>query len=67
MPRLIEYKDMNPRAKAVVEDIAQRRNIDPAGINNVWKALAGTRRDGALCRGDEGAFAPGALDPLTKN
>ena len=30
MPRLTEYKDMSPRAKAVVEDIAKRRNIDPA-------------------------------------
>ena len=40
MPRLTEYKDMNPRAKAVVEDIAKRRNIDPADINNVWKAMA---------------------------
>ena len=29
MPKLTEYKDMNPRAKAVVEDIARRRNIDP--------------------------------------
>ena len=40
MPKLTEYKDMNPRAKAVVEDIAKRRNTDPAQINNVWKALA---------------------------
>ena len=43
MPRLTEYKDMNPRAKAVVEDIAKRRNIDPAQINNVWKAMAKCR------------------------
>jgi hypothetical protein len=35
MPRLTEYKDMNPRAKAVVEGIARGRNIDPANINNV--------------------------------
>lgn len=40
MPRLTEYKDMNPRAKAVVDDIARRRGIDPADINNVWKAMA---------------------------
>ena len=40
MPRLTEYKDMNPRAKAVVEGIAAARGIDPADINNVWKALA---------------------------
>ena len=25
MPKLTEYKDMNPRAKAVVEGIARRR------------------------------------------
>ena len=67
MPRLIEYKDMNPRAKAVVEDIAQRRNIDPAGINNVWKALA--RHPSvmeAFAAEMKAAFAPGRLDPLTK-
>ena len=40
MPKLTEYKDMSPRAKAVVEGIAQARGIDPANINNVWKALA---------------------------
>ena len=40
MARLTEYKDMNPRAKAVVEGIATARGIDPATINNVWKALA---------------------------
>ena len=67
MPRLIEYKDMNPRAKAVVEDIAQRRNIDPAGIHNVWNALA--RHPAVLERFAEemkAAFASGKLDPLTK-
>ena len=40
MSRLTEYADMNPRAKAVVEAIAGARGIDPARINNVWKALA---------------------------
>ena len=40
MPKLIEYKDMQPRAKAVVEKIAAGRASDPADINNVWKALA---------------------------
>ena len=67
MPRLTEYKDMNPRAKAVVEDIASRRNIDPADINNVWKALA---RHPALMEEFaaemQAAFAAGKLDPLTK-
>ena len=67
MPRLTEYKDMNPRAKAVVEDIARRRNIDPADINNVWKAMA--KHPAVMERFAEemkAAFAAGALDPLTK-
>ena len=67
MPKLTEYKDMNSRAKAVVEEIAQRRGIDPAGINNVWKAMA--RHPAVMERFAEemkGAFAPGKLDPLTK-
>ena len=67
MPKLIEYEDMEPRAKAVVERIAQARGIDPANINNVWKALA---RHPAVMEqfADEmrAAFAPGKLDPLTK-
>src|SRR5918996_3478055 len=67
MPRLIEYKDMSPRAKAVVDDIAKRRNIAPADINNVWKAMA--KHPAVMERFAEemkAAFAPGKLDPLTK-
>ena len=67
MPRLTEYKDMNPRAKAVVEEIAGRRGIDPAGINNVWKAMA--RHPAVMeqfAAEMKAAFAPGKLDPLTK-
>ena len=67
MPRLTEYKDMSPRAKAVVEGIAKGRNIDPAAINNVWKAMA--RHPAVMERFAEemkAAFAPGKLDPLTK-
>jgi AhpD family alkylhydroperoxidase len=67
MPRLTEYKDMSPRAKAVVEAIAKGRNIDPANINNVWKAMA--RHPAVMERFAEemkAAFAPGKLDPLTK-
>ena len=67
MPELIEYKDMTPRAKAVVEEIARRRNIDPASINNVWKALA---RHPAIMEQFaaemKAAFSPGKLDPFTK-
>ncbi len=67
MQRLTEYKDMSPRAKAVVEEIAKRRDIDPAGINNVWKALA--RHPVVMeqfAAEMKAAFAPGKLDPLTK-
>lgn len=67
MPRLTEYKDMNPRAKAVVEGIAAARGIDPAGINNVWKAMA--RHPAVMeqfAAEMKEAFAPGAIDPLTK-
>jgi len=67
MPKLIDYKDMQPKAKAVVEGIAQARGIDPADINNVWKALA--RHPSVMERfaGEMKAdFAPGKLDPLTK-
>ncbi len=67
MPKLTEYKNMNPRAKAVVEGIAQARGIEPANINNVWKALA--RHPSVMERFAaemKAAFAPGKLDPLTK-
>jgi AhpD family alkylhydroperoxidase len=67
MPKLIEYKDMAPRAKAVVDGITEARGIDPANINNVWKALA--RHPAVMERFAtemKAAFAPGKLDPLTK-
>jgi len=67
MAKLTEYKDMSPRAKAVVEAIAKGRDVDPAKINNVWKALA--RHPGVMERFAEQmrvVMAPGALDPLTK-
>lgn len=67
MAKLIEYKDMTPRARAVVETIARARGINPAEINNVWKALA--RHPAVMERFAEemrAAFAPGKLDPLTK-
>jgi AhpD family alkylhydroperoxidase len=65
--KLIEYADMAPRAKAVVEAIAERRGIAPEDINNVWKALA--RHPAvmeAFAAEMKAAFAPGKLDPLTK-
>ena len=65
MPRLTAYKDMSPRAKAVVEDIAKRRNIKPADINNVWKAMA--RHPAVMeqfAAEMKAAFAPGKLAPF---
>lgn len=67
MARLTEYKDMAPRAKVVVEGIATARGIDPSAINNVWKALA--RHPAVMeqfAAEMKAAFAPGKLDPLTK-
>ena len=67
MARLTEYEDMNPRAKAVVDGIAKARGIDPATINNVWKALE--RHPSVMetfAAEMKAAFAPGRLDPLTK-
>jgi AhpD family alkylhydroperoxidase len=67
MPKLIEYKDMAPRAKVVVETIAAGRGIDPADINNVWKALAKHPAVMEQFAAEmKAAFAPGKLDPLTK-
>jgi AhpD family alkylhydroperoxidase len=67
MAKLTEYKDMSPRAKAVVDGIARARGIDPATINNVWKALAGHPSVmEAFAAEMKAAFAPGKLDPLTK-
>ena len=67
MAKLVEYKDMAPRAKAVVDEIARNRGIEPAAINNVWKALA--KHPAVMERfADEmkTAMAPGKLDALTK-
>ena len=67
MANLTEDKDMNPRAKAVVEGIAAARGTDPAGINNVWKALA--RHPEVMERFAaemKAVMAPGKLDSLTK-
>src|ERR1700749_2439828 len=58
---------MPPRAKVGVENSAAGRGIDPADINNVWKALA--RHPAVMeqfAAEMKEAFAPGKLDPLTK-
>ena len=67
MTKLTEYRDMSPRAKAVVESIATARGMDPSKINNVWKALA--RHPDTMERFAaemKAVMAPGELDALTK-
>lgn len=67
MTKLTEYRDMSPRAKAVVESIATARGVDPSKINNVWKALA--RHPDTMERFAaemKEVMAPGKLDALTK-
>ena len=67
MAQLTEYKDMNLRAKAVVDGIARARGTDPADINNVWKALA--RHPDVMERFAaemKAVMTPGKLDGLTK-
>lgn len=67
MARLTEYKDMVPRAKAVVDGIAKARGSDPADINNVWKALARHPETMERFAAEmKAAMAPGKLDALTK-
>ena len=67
MPRLTEYADMNPRARAVVEGIATARGIELGRINNVWKALAKHPAVMEQFAGEmKAAMAPGRLDALTK-
>jgi AhpD family alkylhydroperoxidase len=51
----------------VVEGIAQARGIEPAAINNVWKALAGHPAVMEQFAAEmKAAFASGKLDPLTQ-
>lgn len=66
MPRLVDYADAAPEARAVLDDIKRTRGVPD--VNNLWKALAAhpptlARTWGSL----KEVMAPGgALDPLTK-
>ena len=67
MPRLVEYEDMAPRAKAVVDGIAAARGIDAPTNKKLRKGLA--RDPGVMeqfAAEMKAAFAPGKLDSLTK-
>ncbi|HJQ57872.1 MAG TPA: carboxymuconolactone decarboxylase family protein [Vineibacter sp.] len=64
---LIEYDDASPEARAVFDDIAAARGIDPRQVNNFWKAMA--RHPAQMRRlwsNIAAVMAPGALDPLVK-
>ncbi|MBE0454436.1 carboxymuconolactone decarboxylase family protein [Roseovarius autotrophicus] len=62
---LLSDEEMNPEARAVLDDIRATRGSD--FINNFWRALA---HDPALLRATwerlKVVMAPGTLDPLTK-
>ncbi len=67
MVKLVEYDEAPPEVRAVYEDIAATRGIDPRGVNNAWKAQA--IHPANLRRNWESAkriMAPGALDNVTK-
>jgi AhpD family alkylhydroperoxidase len=67
MVKLVEYDDAPPEVRAVYEDIARTRGIDPREVNNAWKAQAIHPEN--MKRFWERAkviMAPGALDHLTK-
>ncbi len=65
MPRLVEYADAAPEARAVFDDIKRTRGVDD--VNNFWKALAA--HPPTLARTWESlkeVMAPGgAVEPLT--
>jgi AhpD family alkylhydroperoxidase len=64
---LIEYDEARPEAKAVFDEIAAVRGIDPRGVNNFWKAMA--RHPAQMRRiwsNLRQVMAPGALDAHVK-
>lgn len=65
--QLIEYDNASPEVRAVYDDIAATRGIDPRAVNNAWKAQAIHPEN--LRRNWESAkriMAAGALDNVTK-
>ncbi|WP_231712355.1 carboxymuconolactone decarboxylase family protein [Vineibacter terrae] len=64
---LIEYDQADPEAKAVFDEIAAVRGIDPRQVNNFWKAMA--RHPAQMRRmwsNMRAVMTPGALDMRTK-
>ncbi len=65
MPKLLDYAEAPPAARAVFDDIKAKRGV--ADVNNFWKALAVDPP--TLQRTWESlqqVMAPGALDPVVK-
>ena len=63
--KLIDYAEASPEARAVFDDIKQKRGVPD--VNNAWKAMA--RHPAVMRRFWEHAqqvMAPGALDAKTK-
>lgn len=64
---LVEYDDACAEVRAVYEDIARVRGIDPRHVNNAWKAQAihpaNLRSSWERARK---VMAPGAIDNVTK-
>lgn len=64
---LIEYDAASPEAKAVFDEIAAMRGIDPRQVNNFWKAMA--RHPAQMRRmwsNMRAVMTDGALDMRTK-
>ena len=65
MPRLVQYEEAPPEARAVFDAIKSARGVPD--VNNFWKALA--VHPPTLARTWESlsqVMAPGALDPVVK-
>lgn len=64
---LVEYDAADPEARAVFDDIAAVRGIDPRQVNNFWKAMARhPQQMQRIWANMKAVMTPGALDPLTK-
>ena len=64
---LVTYDSADPEAKAVFDDIAAARGIDPRDVNNFWKAMARhPQQMRRIWSNLKAVMAPGALDPLVK-
>ena len=63
--QLLEYDDMSPEARSVIDDIKSTRQVDD--VNNFWKALANDPATlGRIWEGLKTVMGPGHLDPVVK-